>query len=187
MTYLQKFAAACLAIVVAFVAQPAFAAGQRILLSDDSVEMQLGDLTSVTLTLDAPIICADQTVICDVVIDFGSSFPQGVDISPTSVSWAANEWFQARTINLAIDSNAESLIGQTVTLTGAVTTNTSYYAGLTPTISLTVPANSTPPIAYETRVLAATGSNDYLLLGAGLLLIGAGASIIRVRNKGARK
>ena len=187
MSLLKKLAAALVVVAAAFASQPAFATTQRILISDETVQMQLGDLTSVTLTLDQPIVCLDQSLVCDVVVDFGSTFPQGVEVSPTSVTWAANEWFQPRTINLSVDSNAESLIGQTFTLGATVATNSNYYTGLTPSITLSVPADSTPPIAYDTRTLAATGFNDYLLITVGLTLVAAGTTIIRVRNRGVRK
>ena len=101
MSLLKKLAAALFVVAAAFASQPAFATTQRILISDETVQMQLGDLTSVTLTLDQPIVCLDQNLVCDVVVDFGSTFPQGIEVSPTSVTWAANEWFQPRKIGRA--------------------------------------------------------------------------------------
>lgn len=186
MTSLKRFAAASLVIVLALFAQPAFAVDHKISFSDGAPELELGGSTTITLTIDQPIIC-DQQVTCEVVVDFSGSLPQGITVSPSSVTWAANEWAQPRTITVDVAADAEALVGQTSTVAATVTSAATYYDGFAPSFEVTVPAAELPPIEYVKRTLANTGSNDLGIFASGLLLVGAGLSAVRLGKRGSRK
>jgi hypothetical protein len=183
---LKRFAAVLLVIVLGLIAQPAFAVSHKITFSDGAPELELGGSTTITLRLEQPIIC-DQQVTCDVVLDFGGSLPQGITVSPSSVTWNYTEWAQERTITVSVDASAESLAGQTSTVAGIVTSAATYYSGFDSSFEVTVPAATLPPAEYDKRTLANTGSNDLVLFASGLLLIGSGATALRASMKRSRK
>jgi LPXTG-motif cell wall-anchored protein len=182
MTTLKSIAAACLVIILALFAQPALAVAHKISFSDGAPELELGGSTTLTLTLDQPIIC-DPQVTCDVVVDFSGSLPQGLSISPSTVTWTASEWAQPRTITLNVDANADNLAGQTSAVGATVTSASTYYSGFAPSFELTVPSATLPPVEYDKRILANTGSNDLVIFALGLALIGAGTSAVRLSKK----
>lgn len=182
MTSLKRFAAACLVIVLGLIAQPAFAVGHKIAFSDGAPELELGASTTITLSLDQPIICPSQ-VNCDVVVDFGGALPQGLSVTPSSVTWTSAEWSQQRSITVSVDADAESLAGQTTAIGATVTSASEYYSGFAPSFEVTVPAAALPPVMYDKRTLSNTGSNDLAIFGAGLLLVGAGIFVRKAARK----
>lgn len=186
MTYLKRFAAAGLVIILGFIAQPALAVGHKIIFSNGNLELELGASTTITVSLDEPIVCPSQ-VTCDVVVDFGGSLPQGISISPTTVSWATSEWTQTRTITVTVDESAENLVGQTAQIGATVTSASEYYSGYAPSFGVTVSAAAVPPIVYDQPTLSNTGSNDLLFFTSGLFLVGAGFAAFRAGKKGALK
>ena len=102
--------------------------------------------------------------------------------------WQSSEWSQERTIEVAVAEDATDLQGQTLTITGQLTTNSSYYAPETPSFTVSVPAAIDPPVAYSVGTqLGNTGSNDFapIILGSGLIVIGAAVRLFarkRVRK-----
>ncbi len=182
MNSLKRFAAACLVIVLGFIAQPAFAVAHKITFSDGAPELELGASTTITLSLDQPIICPSQ-VNCEVVVDFGGALPQGLSVTPSSVTWSSAEWSQQRAITVAVDADAESLAGKTTAIEATVTSASEYYSGFAPSFEVTLPEAAVPPVMYDKRTLSNTGSNDLAHIGAGMLLVASGLLIRRGSHK----
>ena len=174
MANIKKFLIAVLALAALICGQPANAVGHKVVFSNQSPELELGASVTLTLRLDQPIIC-DPSVTCQVAIDFTGSTPTGITIAPTQVVWQSSEWSQERTIEVALAADATDLQGQTITVTGQLTTNSSYYAPETPSFTVNVPAAIDPPVAYSVGTqLGNTGSNDFapIILGSGLIALG---------------
>jgi len=182
---LKSFLAAALTLVCAvfLVPQSAMAASGKVHFNAESPALELGGNTDVTISLEQPLICADPGN-CSVTIDFASSVPAGVTVTPSSVTWTSSEWSQTRTVNVSIAEDANELFGQTISLGGPVASGSEYYNGYQAAFDVAVLA----PVAYNQRTLANTGSSEVLVIGEVLsagLLISCGIVLLRNRRRSA--
>lgn len=150
------------------------AATGKVRFAISNAEIALGETATVEVTLDEPIICIE-ALECSVTLDLSDSVPQGMTVSPASISWNGVEWSQTRTLTVTVAEDANALFAQTITLGGIVTSASEYYQGYQAAFDVNVLA----PEGYNQRNLANTGSNqgvlDFQAWGAiALLLCGLG-------------
>lgn len=99
---------------------------------------------SIDLALDAPIICNPSSPSpCSVVLDFTSSIPAGMSVSPSSMQWAHNEWSATKTLTLSVTDFSVFTSGQIVHLAAIAASGSEYYSGYSVDIELTVHGTQT--------------------------------------------
>ncbi|MGZ6005642.1 MAG: Ig-like domain-containing protein [Candidatus Saccharimonadales bacterium] len=110
-----------------------------------SVTLAEGASTTVTLRLDAPIICPLLSPTCQVDLHFHSSNPSQLSSSPFTITWQYTEWAQTRT--LTIDSIDDGIYtgDQNLTLTATAVSNSIYYSDYIISIPVTLTEASLPP------------------------------------------
>jgi hypothetical protein len=144
-------------------------------------EIALGESATVDVTLDEPIICIE-ALECSVTLDFTDSIPDGITVSPASISWSGAEWSQPRTITVTVAEDASELFAQTITLGGILASASEYYQGYQAGFDVNVPA----PEGYNQRNLANTGSNQgvfgFQAWGAILILL-CGLGLVRLARR----
>lgn len=100
---------------------------------------------NIDFVLDEPIICNPSSLLpCSVGLDFTSSIPAGVSVSPSSIQWAPNEWNVTKTLTLSVTDLGAFTFDQIVRLTAIAVSGSEFYAGYTVTIDLTVRGTQTP-------------------------------------------
>lgn len=172
---LAGFALLIAAISALSLPSVANAATGKVRFAISNAEIALGETATVEVTLDEPIICIE-ALECSVTLDLSDSVPQGMTVSPASISWTGVEWSQPRTITVTVAEDANELFAQTITLGGIVTSASEYYQGYQAAFDVNVLA----PEGYNQRNLANTGFNlgvlGFQAWGAiALLLCGLGA------------
>lgn len=102
---------------------------------DDDCVMTLteGMDRMVQIELDEPIICADQSSECVVVVNISNSHPHIVQVEPCLVRWEREEWHQTKTVRVtAVQSYQETAEEQRVHLETHTITTAEYYQGFDP-------------------------------------------------------
>ncbi|MEG0299658.1 MAG: hypothetical protein RR609_08800, partial [Aurantimicrobium sp.] len=112
---------------------------------------------AVNFVLDNPIVCS--TNPCDVNLDFSSALTLGLTASTNTVTWAAADWAQTRTITFTLDPNTPATYPQAVNLSVAAQSNSEYYRAfrINLAINLIVP-DIRPTASPAPDQLAVTGS-----------------------------
>jgi hypothetical protein len=188
--------AALFVACITLVPNSATASVPRIEATPSSSSLAPGQTVAVNFVLDNPIVCA--TNPCDVTLDFSSVLTLGLTASSTSVNWTAAQWSQQRTITFRLDPNTPATYPQTINLSVPAQSNSEYYRGFTPalSISLLVPdIRPTPTPSPTQNELAVTGTpvTQNLLYAGYVTIAGIGlvvASTIRrsyLRRKGLHK
>jgi hypothetical protein len=92
------------------------------------------------VTLDAPIICANQSGSCEVTISMTSNNPTRLSISPQSLTWSATTWARPQffTINSSLTGMTAASEIVTVSTTSAISQSQYYLGFAIPRILFTV-------------------------------------------------
>lgn len=131
---------ACVVLVAAFVSTLSVSAAGKITASPSSATVNEGASQIVQIQLTQPIICPTppEEEVCKVDVNFSSSDPSRVSISPSSVTYLYNEWAQPRTVTVTTtrDFIHTPNLPVTITMTGAGTSP--YYDGAISTFTITL-------------------------------------------------
>jgi hypothetical protein len=150
---------AFLAVVFTLIPVSATASVPKIEATPSSSSLAPAQSVSVNFQLDQPIICA--TNPCDVTLDFTNVLALGLTASVNSVTWAASDWAQTRTIIFTLDPNTSATHPQAVDLSIPAQSNAAYYSQyrVDLIVNLVVPdIRPTPVAAPAPEQLAVTGS-----------------------------
>ncbi|MSW30004.1 MAG: hypothetical protein F2597_05645 [Actinobacteria bacterium] len=132
-----------LSVLSAGVSQAQLGTG-RISLSRTAITLDDSQQQSISLDLDEPINCNPSSPSpCSVVLDFTSSIPAGMSVSPSSIQWASNEWLQVKTLTLSVTDFSVFTSGQVVHLAAIAASSSEYYSGYSVDIELTVHGTQT--------------------------------------------
>ena len=94
--------------------------------------------------LDEPIVCGPSSPSpCLVVLDFTSTIPAGMSVSPSSIQWASNDWFTKKTLTLSVTDFSVFTPDQIVHLAAIAASGSEYYSGYSVDIELTVHGTQT--------------------------------------------
>lgn len=149
--------AALFVAVLTLVPLSASASVPKIEATPSSSSLAPGQSVAVNFVLDNPIVCA--TNPCDVTLDFSSVLTLGLTASTNTVTWAAADWAQTRTITFTLDSNTPATYPQVVNLSIPAQSNAEYYRAfrINLSINLIVP-DIRPTASSAPDQLAVTGS-----------------------------
>lgn len=152
--------AALFVAVLTLVPLSASASVPKIEATPSSSSLAPGQSVAVNFVLDNPIICA--TNPCDVTLDFSSVLTLGLTASTNTVTWAAADWAQTRTITFTLDSNTPATYPQVVNLSIPAQSNSEYYRAfrINLSINLLVP-DIRPTASSAPDQLAVTGSQAF--------------------------
>lgn len=179
---------AVVAALVALAVLPASAATAiipRIALSPGAVTLSEGGSALISATLDQPIVCPDQSLPCQVTLDFSASVPAGISLSSPSIIWSQAEWAQTKSFTVSVSNPSLLANNQVVHLRAVAISRSEYYRAfavdLVVTLALTPPATTTTEPPATTTIpnpnpseLAETGTDSILLRFAfGFLIVGA--------------
>ena len=99
---------------------------------------------NIDFELGEPIVCGPSSPSpCLVVLDFTSTIPAGMSVSPSSIQWAPNEWFTKKTLTLSVTDFSVFTFGQIVRLAAIAASRSEYYSGYSVDIELTVHGTQT--------------------------------------------
>lgn len=196
---MKKFTAVAITAGLVILSNPAFATGGKISSNNAAVSINPGNGENATITLDAPMVCPQGTLVCQVTIDFSNAFPAGITVNPSSITWDASQWSEPRTLNLAVDLGSTLTLGSSFTSTATATSASEYYNGYLMDEVITIPdpnaptptpsPTTTPPVQpgdnERDLTLSHTGVDvmPEVYLGVGLVLVGALASVLARKRK----
>lgn len=94
--------------------------------------------------LDEPIVCGPSSPSpCLVVLDFTSTIPSGMSVSPSSIQWASNDWSTKKSLTLSVTDFSVFTSDQIVHLAAIAASGSEYYSGYSVDIELTVHGTQT--------------------------------------------
>lgn len=158
----------------------------KISVNPDSASISLGQTATAVFTLNAPIICPQQSVTCDVTLSFTTPQSLGVSESTTTLNWAANQWSEVRMIRYTLVSNTQASYPQPVVYSAVAQSDSVYYQGfaVSVTLNLDVPdTRSTPSPTPTSETLANTGSSGGKIGLAAVLVILSGTALIATASR----
>lgn len=185
-------AATIAGVVFLSISSPASATGGKISPNLDNYDIAKGDDSTVTLHLDAPIVCPDGTPVCEVTIDFSNAFPAGITPNPSTIGWSSAQWMNAKYVNFTVDANATQALGTVLTSTATAVSASTYYNGYQPSFTITIPdpnaptptptPTDDPQVTSGSGNLAGTGADLLPLTLIGVFLAGFGL-LLRINSK----
>jgi len=99
---------------------------------------------TIDFELGEPILCDPLSPPpCLVVLDFTSTIPAGLSVSPSSIQWASNDWFTTKTLTLSVTDFSVFTSDQIVHLAAIAASGSEYYSGYAVDIELTVHGTQT--------------------------------------------
>ena len=173
--------AAFFVAVLTLIPLSASASVGKISVNPDTASISLGQTATAVFTLNAPIICPQQSVNCDVTLSFTTPQSLGVSESTTTLNWAANQWSEVRMIQFTLVSNTQASYPQPVVYRAVAQSDSVYYQGfaVSVTLNLDVPdTRPTPSPIPTSETLANTGSSGGEIGLAAVLVILSGTVLI---------
>ena len=117
----------------------------RIAISVQGQMLTVGQTIQGQASLDAPIICPNGSNPCDVEFTITSSNPSDLTVSPQTITWNSNEWFQVRSFSIFANFAGFNAASENVSLTFAPAVSASqYYSGYVPVLTPAVFTISNP-------------------------------------------
>lgn len=169
---------------LALMASPAYAINGRIALSPDPASLTRGESTTVTISLDEPIICIEADP-CELVLDLSNDLPDGFSFDPAVVTIDSTEWFQPVNVTASLDTDAPSIDGNEFTVNSTAVSGSEYYDGFETSVAFIITDDNEP--APSEDELAQTGISDALAPLGALALVAIGvASAVRLRSRQTR-
>ena len=99
---------------------------------------------TIDFELGEPILCDPLSPPpCLVVLDFTSTIPAGMSVSPSSLQWAFNDGFTTKTLTLSVADFSAFGSDQIVHLAAVAASESEYYSGYAVDIELTVHGTQT--------------------------------------------
>lgn len=148
----------CLGLTLGVVVATAGVAGAaKVNIASPSFGLTEGGSRVVQVTLEQPIINpgVDPGFV---TMTLAPADPTRISLSTASLTWQANEWFQARTVTVTAVADGVHNATDTVVVNGVVTTNAPFYAGVTAAMTVTIadldPAPTTTTAAATTTTTA---------------------------------
>ena len=173
--------AAFFVAVLTLIPLSASASVGKISVNPDTASISLGQTVTAVFTLNAPIICPQQSVTCDVTLTFTTPQSLGVSESTTTLNWAANQWSEARMIQFTLVSNTQASYPQPVVYRAVAQSDSVYYQGFAVSVTLNLDVPDTRPTPSPTptsETLANTGSSGGEFGLTAVLVILSGTALI---------
>lgn len=173
----KRIFGACAVGVVFFMFSHTVSAA-RINLAPSAVSLTEGESQEVTITLEEPIICADDEPPCQILLAISTNNPSRATITTSPVVIPANQWFTEFTFTVtAVDDELlNGDIAPTVTIENESLSE--FYNGFIPTFAITIldnevaqqapqdneqPAEQVATTTEDIPTLPDTGQNQQLL------------------------
>lgn len=173
--------AAFFVAVLTLIPLSASASVGKISVNPDTASISLGQTVTAVFTLNAPIICPQQSVTCDVTLTFTTPQSLGVSESTTTLNWAANQWSEVRMIQFTLVSNTQASYPQPVVYRAVAQSDSVYYQGFAVSVTLNLDVPDTRPTPSPTptsETLANTGSSGGEIGLTAVLVILSGTALI---------
>lgn len=158
---------------LALMASPAHAINGRIALSPDPASLTRGESTTVTISLDEPMICIEADP-CELVLNLSNDLPDGFSFDPAVVTIDSTAWFQPVTVTASLDADAPAIDGNEFTVSSTAVSGSEYYNGFQTSVTFTITEDD-EPVPAENE-LAETGVSDALAPLGALALVAVGVA-----------
>ncbi len=165
---------------LALATSPAHATPGRVALSPDPANLARGESTTLTVTLDEPMICIEADP-CQLVLDLSTGLPEGFTLSPSVVTIAANQWWQPVQLTATLDVDAPAIDGNEFTISGTADSGSEYYDAFQTSVTFTIEPDA--PAAEDELAHTGIGDGISAAFAASLLSVIFASALISRRRR----